>query len=102
MPAFDDEIVTAAAPKTVWKLPDRLSGLSDAAGTDRPAGQRYGDDLLPGVRPAVRLAAAAGCDRHGSVGARGDPDREAHRLDTQRNVIQQSLAKLAELAEGER
>jgi uncharacterized protein YndB with AHSA1/START domain len=129
MPTFDDEILTSAAPETVWKLlydpsrcPEWWVGVATVTpGADTytmyPAG--YPDFPMPQELTARRetgtvmiscLVSDLRFDWRLLPEATGTavsvhvelPDREAHRLDLQKDVIHRSLAKLAELAEADR
>jgi uncharacterized protein YndB with AHSA1/START domain len=129
MPEFDDEMVMGAAPETVWKLlydpsrfPEWWAGVGtvtpgEGSYTMYPAG--YPDFPMPQELTARRetgtvmiscLVSDLRFDWRLREAASGTvvrvhveiPDREAHRLDTQRDVIRQSLANLAALAEADR
>lgn len=129
MPAFDDEIVTAAAPETVWKLlydPSRFPEWWAGVGTVTPGSDTYtmyptgypdfpmpqeltarretGTVMISCLVSDLRFEWRLRPDATGTaVSVRVEiPDSEAHRLDTQRDVIRRSLAKLAELAETDR
>jgi hypothetical protein len=126
MPSFDQTTVTDAAPEDVWKLlydparfPDWWAGvesveLADHGYTMYPEG--YPDFPMP---QALTASAQAGVVRVSCLvsdlafawrlrpyGTGTEisvhveiPETEAHRLDTQRDIIGRSLLRLAAVAE---
>jgi uncharacterized protein YndB with AHSA1/START domain len=125
MQVFDQSVVSAAAPEQVWKLlydparfPDWWAGIGSVEPgpegyTMYPAG--YPDFPMPQTLAANRdngivtisclvsdlrftwLLTQSGTGTAISVHVE-IPDSEAHRLDGQREIIRQSLFRLAELA----
>jgi hypothetical protein len=125
MHVFDQSVVSAAAPEAVWKLlydparfPDWWAGIGSVEPTSEgytmyPDG--YPDFPMPQTLAASRDAGMVtiSClvsDLHFTwLLTQADPgtvisvhveipDSEAHRLDSQRETIRQSLLRLAELA----
>jgi hypothetical protein len=126
MPTFDQSTVSSAAPEEVWKLlydparfPDWWAGIGSVttAGTGDytmfPDG--YPDFPMPQTLETSQEAGSVKISclvsdlcfdwrlRPSDAGTEISvhveiPDSEAHRLDTQRDIIHQSLIRLADLA----
>jgi|SRR5579859_1990558 len=128
MPAFDQATVTDAAPEEVWKLlydPVRFPDWWAGVGSVEPGDQGY--TMYPEGYPdfpmpqALTASAQAGVVQISCLvsdlrfawalrplGSGTEisvhveiPEAEAHRLDAQRDVIRQSLLRLAAVAERE-
>jgi uncharacterized protein YndB with AHSA1/START domain len=127
MPIFDQSTVSQAAPEEVWKLlydparfPEWWAGI-ERVETGGDAGDYtmypdgYPDFPMPQALASSRenstvkiscLVSDLSFDwrlRPSGTGTEISvhveiPDQEAHRLDTQRGIIRQSLLKLAEIA----
>ena len=129
MEAFDETALAAAAPEEVWKLlydparfPDWWAGVGSvqpgagagdytiypegypdfpmpqALSTSQDNGTVTISCLVSGLSFTWRLRPAGGGTEisvHVEI-----PDEEAHRLETQRDIIRRSVANLAELATG--
>ena len=128
MPSFHDTTTSSAPPEEVWKLlydPARFPEWWTGVGTvDREAPDRY--TLYPEGYPDFPMAQMLETQRHEQrvtvsclvsdlrfewrLAPDGEgtlitvdveiPEAEAHRLDTQRDVISNSMRRLAELAAG--
>ena len=128
MPSFHDTTMSSAPPEEVWKLlydPARFPEWWTGVGTvDREAPDRY--TLYPEGYPDFPMAQMLETQRHEQrvtvsclvsdlrfewrLAPDGEgtlitvdveiPEAEAHRLDTQREVISNSMRRLAELAAG--
>jgi uncharacterized protein YndB with AHSA1/START domain len=126
MPSFHDTVTAAAPPEEVWKLlydpsrfPDWWAGVgtvdvtAEAEYTMYPDG--YPDFPMPQLLDTRReeqrvtvscLVSDLRFEWHLAPEGSGTlitvdveiPDAEAHRLDTQREVISESMRRLAELA----
>jgi uncharacterized protein YndB with AHSA1/START domain len=126
MPSFHDTTTSVAPPEEVWKLlydPARFPEWWTGVGTvDREAPNRY--TMYPEGYPDFPMAQVLETQRHEhrvtvsclvsdlrfewrlAPDAEGTlitvdveiPEAEAHRLDTQRDVISDSMRRLAELA----
>ena len=129
MPTFDQSTTSAGAPEQVWKLlydparfPEWWAGIGSVDTAGGPGDYTMFPDGYPGFpmpqtldssqeNGTVRISclvsdlcfswrlrpAAAGTEISVHVEI---PDREAARLDAQREIISQSLARLADLAAG--
>jgi hypothetical protein len=130
MPAFEQSTHTSAAPEQVWKLlydPARFPDWWAGIGSVGPGGDAGGYTMYPEGYPDFPMPQTlrtsqengqvtisclvsdlcfdwqlrpAGAGTEISVQVR-IPDQEAHRLDTQRDVISRSVRALARLAEQE-
>jgi Polyketide cyclase / dehydrase and lipid transport len=126
MPSFHDTVTSAAAPEEVWKLlydpsrfPDWWAGVGTVDVTAEAEYTMYPDgypdfpmaQLLDTRRDEQRVTVSClvsdlRFDWHLVPDGSGTlitvdvaiPDAEAHRLDTQREVISESMRRLAELA----
>jgi hypothetical protein len=128
VPSFHDTTTSSAPPEEVWKLlydPARFPEWWSGVGTvDRDAPDRY--TMYPQGYPDFPMAQMLETQRHDQrvtvsclvsdlrfewhlaadeAGTRITvdveiPEAEAHRLDDQRQVIRQSMRRLAELAAG--
>jgi hypothetical protein len=127
MPTFDQSTVSSAAPEEVWKLlydPARFPEWWAGVGSVTTAGGTGDYTMFPDGYPDFPMPQALETSQDsGSVkisclvsdlcfdwrlrpsGTGTEisvhveiPDSEAHRLDTQRDVIRQSLIRLADLA----
>ncbi|MGA3151980.1 MAG: SRPBCC family protein [Streptosporangiaceae bacterium] len=127
MPTFDQRTVTTAPPEEVWKLlydPARFPEWWAGIETVQTGGDPGGYTMFPDGYPDFPMPQALASSReNGTVtisclvsdlsfswqlrpsGTGTEisvhveiPDREAHRLDAQRGIIGQSLARLADLA----
>ena len=127
MQTFDQSAVSAAAPEQVWKLlydPARFPEWWAGVGSVQPGRDQAGYTMYPAGYPGFPMPQALETSREdGAVkisclvsdicfdwrlrpsGSGTEisvhvqiPDHEAHRLDTQREVIRQSVTRLAELA----
>jgi|SRR5450755_4273837 uncharacterized protein YndB with AHSA1/START domain len=127
MHEFDQSITSTAAPEEVWKLlydPGRFPEWWAGVGSVETGDSDHGYTMFPAGYPDFPMPQTLETSRgNGSVkisclvsdlrfdwrlrpqgtGTQIDvhveiPEREAHRLDTQREVIRQSLARLARLA----
>ena len=129
MPTFDQSAVSSAAPEEVWKLlydparfPEWWAGIGSVT-TAGEAGRGY--TMFPEGYPDFPMPQALESSQdNGSVkisclvsdlvfdwrlrpsGGGTEisvhveiPDREAHRLDAQRDIIRRSLTRLADLAD---
>jgi uncharacterized protein YndB with AHSA1/START domain len=124
MPTFDDATTTSAPVEDVWKLlfdparfPEWWAGVAtttsgDGGFTLYPEG--YPDFPMPHTLQADGTGVTISCltsdlvfewrlEEHGSgtkIAVHVEiPEREAHRLDTQRGMVSASLRSLAALAE---
>jgi uncharacterized protein YndB with AHSA1/START domain len=129
MPTFDQSAVAAAAPEEVWKLlydPARFPEWWAGVGSVEPAGDAGDYTMYPEGYPDFPMPQALETSQeNGAVkvsclvsdlcfewrlrpsGSGTEisvhveiPDHEAHRLDAQRDIIRQSVLRLAELAAG--
>ena len=127
MPTFDQSTVSSAAPEEVWKLlydPARFPEWWAGVGSVTTAGGTGDYTMFPDGYPDFPMPQALETSQDsGSVkisclvsdlcfdwrlrpsGTGTEisvhveiPDSEAHRLDTQRDIIRQSLIRLADLA----
>jgi hypothetical protein len=127
MPTFDQSTVSSAAPEEVWKLlydPARFPEWWAGVGSVTTAGSTGDYTMFPDGYPDFPMPQALETSHdNGSVkisclvsdlcfdwrlrpsGTGTEisvhveiPDSEAHRLDTQRDIIRQSLIRLADLA----
>jgi hypothetical protein len=127
MPTFDQSTVSSAAPEEVWKLlydPARFPEWWAGVGSVTSAGGTGDYTMFPDGYPDFPMPQALETSQDsGSVkisclvsdlcfdwrlrpsGTGTEisvhveiPDSEAHRLDTQRDIIRQSLIRLADLA----
>ena len=127
MPTFDQSTVSSAAPEEVWKLlydPARFPEWWAGVGSVTTAGGTGDYTMFPDGYPDFPMPQALETSQDsGSVkisclvsdlcfdwrlrssGTGTEisvhveiPDAEAHRLDTQRDIIRQSLIRLADLA----
>jgi Polyketide cyclase / dehydrase and lipid transport len=127
MPTFDQSTVSSAAPEEVWKLlydPARFPEWWAGVGTVTTAGGTGDYTMFPDGYPDFPMPQALETSQDsGSVkisclvsdlcfdwrlrpsGTGTEisvhveiPDSEAHRLDTQRDIIRRSLIRLADLA----
>ncbi|HEV2242163.1 MAG TPA: SRPBCC family protein [Streptosporangiaceae bacterium] len=127
MPTFDQSTVSSAAPEEVWKLlydPARFPEWWAGIGSVTTAGGTGDYTMFPDGYPDFPMPQALETSQDsGSVkisclvsdlcfdwrlrpsGTGTEisvhveiPDSEAHRLDTQRDIIRQSLIRLADLA----
>jgi len=127
MPTFDQSTVSSAAPEEVWKLlydPARFPEWWAGVGSVTTAGGTGDYTMFPDGYPDFPMPQALETSQDsGSVkisclvsdlcfdwrlrpsGSGTEisvhveiPDTEAHRLDTQRDIIRQSLIRLADLA----
>jgi Polyketide cyclase / dehydrase and lipid transport len=127
MPTFDQSTVSSAAPEEVWKLlydPARFPEWWAGVGSVTTAGSTGDYTMFPDGYPDFPMPQALETSHDsGSVkisclvsdlcfdwrlrpsGTGTEisvhveiPDAEAHRLDTQRDIIRQSLIRLADLA----
>ena len=129
MPPFSDAITTPAPPEEVWKLlydasrfAEWWAGHRDLRGPrhggaphiypdgypdfpmpqrlrDHRATARPGRDLLPGLRPPLRVAPGRATPAGTRIEVEVDvPEEEAQRFERQREVAQKSLKNLAERA----
>ena len=127
MQAFDQCAVSAAAPEQVWKLlydPARFPEWWAGVGSVQPGRDPAGYTMYPAGYPGFPMPQALETSREdGAVkisclvsDLRYDwrlrpagtgtqisvhveiPEREAHRVDSQREVIHRSLASLADIA----
>src|SRR5215469_956863 len=127
MPTFDQSTVSSAAPEEVWKLlydPARFPEWWAGVGSVTTAGGSGDYTMFPDGYPDFPMPQALETSQDsGSVkisclvsdlcfdwrlrpsGTGTEisvhveiPDTEAHRLDTQRDIIRQSLIRLADLA----
>jgi uncharacterized protein YndB with AHSA1/START domain len=126
VPSFHDTTTSSAPPEEVWKLlydPARFPEWWRGVGTvDREAPHRY--TMYPEGYPEFPMAQILETQRHEQrvtvsclvselrfewkLAANGEgtlitvdveiPEAEAHRLDTQRDLISESMRRLAELA----
>ena len=127
MPTFDQSTVSSAAPEEVWKLlydPARFPEWWAGIGSVKPGGSTGDYTIFPDGYPdfpmpqtletsrengAVKISCLvsdlcfdwrlrpSGTGTEISVHVE-IPDSETHRLDTQRDIIRQSLTRLADLA----
>jgi uncharacterized protein YndB with AHSA1/START domain len=130
MEAFDQAAVTPAAPEEVWKLlydPARFPDWWAGVGSVQPGGEAGDYTMYPEGYPdfpmpqelttsqdngTVKISClvsdlcftwrlrAAGTGTEISVHVE-IPDSEAHRLQTQQDIISRSVANLAQLAAGQ-
>jgi uncharacterized protein YndB with AHSA1/START domain len=129
MEAFEETALAAAAPEEVWKLlydPARFPDWWAGVGSVQPGGGAGDYTMYPEGYPDFPMPQALSTSQdNGTVkisclvsslcftwrlrpAAGGTeisvhveiPDEEAHRLETQRDIIRRSVANLAELAAG--
>jgi hypothetical protein len=128
MPAFEERARSAAPPERVWKLlydPARFPDWWAGVGTTEPEPDGRGFTMYPEGYPDYPMAQLLDTrqDRSGvtisclvsalrfewrlealddggtAISAHVEiPDEEAHRLESQRDAIRRSVARLAELA----
>ena len=127
MHEFDQSITSPAAPEEVWKLlydPARFPEWWEGVGSVETEDSIHGYTMFPAGYPDFPMPQALETSRdNGSVkisclvsdlrfdwrlspsgtGTQisvhvGIPEREAHRVDAQREVIRQSLTRLADIA----
>jgi uncharacterized protein YndB with AHSA1/START domain len=130
MEAFDQAMVTAAAPEEVWKLlydPARFPDWWAGVGSVQPGGETGDYTVYPEGYPDFPMPQALTSSQdngtvkisclvsdlcftwrlrpagHGTeISVHVEiPDHEAHRLETQRDIIRRSVANLAGLAAGQ-